>query len=201
MIIGRFSTMHRIIVFLITITSLVCASTVQSQLKAGNTDSQPRVVLRKLFPPVYPQMASIAGVAGDVNLQVLVHPDGTIEIVRATSGHPILIQAALESARKSQFDCWNCDAAESRSLIYAFRLSGQAPDPCCCSCNPASLQVDHFTVSQGSNGEDYVTVTASPVCVCPDACTLAWAKAHPKRVRSAKCLYLWKCGARTLGVY
>src|SRR5262245_13552598 len=79
------------------------------QARPDNGDSAPQVVLEKLTPPAYPQMAKIAQIAGEVVLKVYVHPDGSIESVTALSGHPILIQAAVESANRSQFKCSGCN--------------------------------------------------------------------------------------------
>lgn len=49
--------------------------------------------------PVYPAMAKIAHVQGDVVLQAVISKTGTIENLHAVSGHPILIQAAMEAVR------------------------------------------------------------------------------------------------------
>lgn len=56
--------------------------------------------------PVYPQMAKIAHVQGDVVLQALISKGGTIENLRAISGHPILIQAAMDAVRQWRYKPW-----------------------------------------------------------------------------------------------
>ncbi|HEY6351008.1 MAG TPA: energy transducer TonB [Candidatus Angelobacter sp.] len=56
--------------------------------------------------PVYPQMAKIAHVQGDVVLQALISKQGTIENLRAISGHPILIQAAMDAVRAWRYKPW-----------------------------------------------------------------------------------------------
>lgn len=56
--------------------------------------------------PVYPQMAKIAHVQGDVVLQALISKTGTIENLRAISGHPILIQAAMDAVRAWRYKPW-----------------------------------------------------------------------------------------------
>jgi len=53
--------------------------------------------------PQYPQMAKIAHVQGDVVLQALISKNGSIENLRAVSGHPILIQAAMEAVRQWRY--------------------------------------------------------------------------------------------------
>lgn len=47
--------------------------------------------------PVYPQMAKIAKVEGDVVIKAYITKAGSIENLRAVSGHPILIQSAMDA--------------------------------------------------------------------------------------------------------
>ena len=53
--------------------------------------------------PQYPQMAKVAHVQGDVVLQALISKGGAIENLRAVSGHPILIQAAMEAVKQWRY--------------------------------------------------------------------------------------------------
>jgi protein TonB len=53
--------------------------------------------------PTYPQMARIAHIQGDVILQATISKTGTVENLRAISGHPILIQAALDAVRQWKY--------------------------------------------------------------------------------------------------
>ena len=53
--------------------------------------------------PAYPQMARIAHIQGDVVLQATISKSGSIENLRAVSGHPILIQAALDAVRQWKY--------------------------------------------------------------------------------------------------
>jgi len=59
-------------------------------------------LINKVEPP-YPQMAKIAHVQGDVVLQALISKSGAIENLRAVSGHPILIQAAMDAVRQWRY--------------------------------------------------------------------------------------------------
>lgn len=69
--------------------------------------------------PVYPQMAKIAHVQGDVVLQALISKTGTIENLRAISGHPILIQAAMDAVRQWRYNPWvlNGESVEVETTI------------------------------------------------------------------------------------
>jgi protein TonB len=53
--------------------------------------------------PAYPQMAKIAHVQGDVILQATISKNGTITNLRAVSGHPILIQAAMDAVKEWRY--------------------------------------------------------------------------------------------------
>lgn len=68
-------------------------------------NQQGEVALIRLSPPIYPPLARQALVMSDVQLQVQIRPDGTLDSAEVISGHPMLKQAALESAQKSQFIC------------------------------------------------------------------------------------------------
>jgi protein TonB len=59
-------------------------------------------LIRKVDPP-YPNMARIAHIQGDVVLQATISKQGTIENLRGVSGHPILIQAAMEAVRQWRY--------------------------------------------------------------------------------------------------
>jgi TonB family protein len=174
-----------------------------AQAGADNASSAPHAVLTKLFPPTYPPLAGQAMIAGDVKLEVSVHPDGNIESVTIISGHPMLVQAALDSAKKSQFECRGCAANSSLSLTFSFQVAqGEAdPDPCCCTYNPAKPRNDTAPTPTLTQTENHViiTITTPHSCVCPDACDIRWAEGHSK-FRSAKCLFLWKCGHRVVAI-
>ena len=53
--------------------------------------------------PTYPNMARVAHIQGDVVLQATISKQGSIENLRGVSGHPILIQAAMEAVRQWKY--------------------------------------------------------------------------------------------------
>jgi TonB family protein len=53
--------------------------------------------------PVYPQMARIAHIQGDVVLQVTINRRGQIQRTRIVSGHPILVQAAMDAVKEWRY--------------------------------------------------------------------------------------------------
>lgn len=64
---------------------------VGGNVQAANLVSQVR--------PVYPPEAKQAGIQGTVQLQVILGKDGKVQDIKALSGHPLLVQAALDAVR------------------------------------------------------------------------------------------------------
>jgi len=50
--------------------------------------------------PVYPPLAKQARVQGTVQLSVQIGPDGTVQDVQLLSGHPLLVQAAIDAVKQ-----------------------------------------------------------------------------------------------------
>ena len=59
-------------------------------------------LLRKIEPQ-YPQMAKIAHIQGDVILAATISKNGVIENLHSVSGHPILVQAAMEAVKQWKY--------------------------------------------------------------------------------------------------
>lgn len=53
--------------------------------------------------PVYPRIAILTGIQGEVRLHAIIAKDGTIQSLSVSSGHPILAQAALEAVRQWRY--------------------------------------------------------------------------------------------------
>ncbi len=139
----------------------------------------PFLVIAKLPPPVYPAIARAAQVAGDVKLTITLQADGTINSVHAISGPPMLRDHAEELARQAQFECKGCKAEPTSfplTIRYAMAL------PAACNHDPSYPRLAQ------SNGVIVVTDQAGMFC---DP-----AADNRTRVRSFKCLYLWRCGWR-----
>jgi len=143
---------------------------------------QTGVVLVKLSPPVYPPLARQARIMGDVEIQLSIRKDGSVESAALLSGHPMLAPGALASAKQSQFECKDCsDEVTSYTLTYAFHIDEE------CRFGPNCEHLERPPKLEQSPGS--VVLTVEPPCECDPAETITIVK-H----RSMKCLYLWKCG-------
>lgn len=142
-------------------------------------------VLFELSQPVYPPLARQANIYGDVSVAVTVHPDGKTEV--AFEGvHPMLKQAALDSAQKSRFECCECDSTVAYQLIYSFRLA-KGSDCCSAMSLPARVTLEPQPSAQNIQRQSRITIAADEICLCDPPAQLT------KKSRSLKCLYLWKC--------
>lgn len=149
-----------------------------AQAPSSPDASQPEVVLTKLSPVVFPPLARMANIVGEVRVQVGIRKDGSVASAELISGHPMLKQAALESAQQSQFECRGCgEAVTSYLLTYTFEIKD---DGNCCD---AQSRAPEVTQMQG-----HITIVSAQICICDPASTLT------RKVHSAKCFYLWKCG-------
>jgi protein TonB len=53
--------------------------------------------------PVYPELAKRAGIQGTVRMEAIISRDGTIESLRVTSGHTLLVKAAVDAVRQWRY--------------------------------------------------------------------------------------------------
>ncbi len=165
----------------------------------SQSKSQPKpeaeIIISTLFPPVYPPLAKQTRISGEVQLIVEVGKDGSVTAPVVVQGHPLLAQAAIDSARKSKFECRNCtDEAVFYRLTYSFQLG---PTSYCAEATNGikdnEKEEPYPRVSQSQNS---VTLTDRPVGTCDLA-----GKIEYKNVHSIKCLYIWRCASpRPIGI-
>ena len=166
------------------ITGIFLASLTSAAQDSASADTpQAGVVLVKVSPPVYPPLARQAHISGDVKLDIHIRADGSVSSVDLFSGHPILATAAVDSAKKSQFECRRCNEdGHSYSLTYAFKVADSG------NCCTAHERLPEVTQSSG-----LITISAPALCICDPAASITRLKR-----RSAKCLYLWRCASRVI---
>jgi len=155
-----------------------CLGNALAQISSPLATSESEVVLAKLSPVVFPPLARMANIFGEVRIQVAIRKDGSVASAELVSGHPMLKQAALESAQTSQFECRGCsDAVTPYLLTYTFEIKD---DGNCCDAHSHAPEV--------TQAQAHITIVSTKFCICDPSSTLT------KKVRSAKCFYLWKCG-------
>jgi TonB family protein len=154
--------------------------------------STPRVIVSKLSPPTYPRLALQARIAGSVEMNIAVRPDGNVESIALVSGHPMLKSTAIESAQKTQFECKDC---REPSMLYHMTYKFELGDALGCK----GIDADGYDIYDASGGaqvtqtQAVVTIRGRPYATCDPTEKISFLK-----FRSAKCLYLWRCGKRQL---
>jgi TonB family protein len=59
--------------------------------------------------PVYPPIAKASRVQGSVIMKALIKEDGSVNNLRVISGHPMLVQSALDAVRQWHYDATLCE--------------------------------------------------------------------------------------------
>ena len=158
---------------------------------AVGSDVQPEgVVLTVLSRPTYPPLARQARISGDVDLMLRIRQDGSIGSAVVVSGHPLLAQNAIDSAQRSRFECRKCsETLTSFRLVYTFHLVGPKTS-CGAKEDGPEKSESSDQIPRVAQLLNHVTLVdqSGPVSICDPGPDVKY------KVRSAKCLYLWKCG-------
>jgi hypothetical protein len=166
-----------LVVSLLATFTCVAAAVEQQKPNAEQAEKveSAAAVIVNLFEPRYPPLALMANVFGDVHLKLGIRKDGSVESAIVLSGHPLLRDAALNSARQSRFDCAGCrDEVSFYSMVYSFQLVAGPDFPC---------SESHLRIVRSENR---ITLIGEPRVVHPYFSSL--------KAPSLKCLYLWNCG-------
>ena len=164
--------MNRIILALVAV-GWTCGSIAAQEV-------QPQVTIVKLATPTYPPMALAARVWGEVSLDVTLAPDGTAKTVAVQSGPPMLRQTVVDSATQSQYQANVENSTGTYRVVYDFVLDQTTK----CEHDDSYPRVKHEA--------NTVTITEQNVPLCDPSAVI-----ETIRFRSAKCIYLWKCGSKT----
>jgi TonB family protein len=133
----------------------------------------------KLTPPNYPPIARVAHVTGEVHLEIKLSNHGSVEDIQVMDGPVMLREAAVNSAKTSQFEL---EGTQNDRTSYALAYNFVVDATACGEANDPSYP--HVSYEPGT-----VTIAEKVVPLCDPGADI--------KVRSAKCLFLWKCGWKT----
>jgi periplasmic protein TonB len=71
------------------------------RIRVGGNVAEAKIINR--VQPVYPPLAKQARVSGTVRLNAVISRDGSIQDLQVVSGHPLLVQAALQAVRQWRY--------------------------------------------------------------------------------------------------
>ena len=83
-------------------------------------------LIRKV-QPAYPQLARTARIQGSVVLQAVISKEGAIENLKVLTGHPMLVQSAIDAVRQWRYRPYilNGDPIEVETqIVVNFSLAG-----------------------------------------------------------------------------
>jgi TonB family protein len=92
----------RCMLALVAVVSFAGMRQSQELRKVSNEEATER--LTKRVPPQYPPLALTAHIQGSVAIEITITETGSVENMRALSGHPILVQSAMDAVRQWEFD-------------------------------------------------------------------------------------------------
>lgn len=95
-----------IVLAVLTIYEMFLVSSAYSQAGSGPTSVNPTTAEAQLLqrvPPAYPPLAQQARVQGPVVLDVVIGTDGSVTEVRVISGHPMLVQSAVDAVKQWKY--------------------------------------------------------------------------------------------------
>jgi periplasmic protein TonB len=75
---------------------------IREPIRVGGRIRAPRLVRR--VDPVYPPLAVQARVQGEVVIDAVIETDGSVAELHVVSGHPLLIQSALDAVRRWHYE-------------------------------------------------------------------------------------------------
>ena len=93
----------RRIACVVCIGAIVCSSVAAQSTTEKIPFAEAEAHLVDHAAPSVPPLAKAARIGGTVKLEVTVSPNGDVTSVKVLSGHPMLVQAAVESVRKWKF--------------------------------------------------------------------------------------------------
>lgn len=86
---------------------------------------QHKISVQTYEVPIYPPIANVAHISGDVRLALNVAADGTITNVKVVSGPLMLVQSAKDAIIKWRFHCDDCNygASFTHEFVLGYRLN------------------------------------------------------------------------------
>ncbi len=89
----------------------------------------PRLVRR--VQPVYPALAKSMRIQGTVRLSAVIDEDGTVAALKLISGHPLLVNAAIDAVKQWQYRAGTFNGRPVRAVIpveVTFQISHDAAE-------------------------------------------------------------------------
>jgi protein TonB len=93
------------------------AAAATGPVRVGGNVREPRVV--RVVPPVFPKLALQARVTGTVVLEAIVNEKGLVEQIKVVSGHPLLVEAAIDAVKQWEYEPTQLDGVPTAVILTA----------------------------------------------------------------------------------
>jgi TonB family protein len=110
--------MKKIVVVLIGAVALLIGTTMSAPA-AHTQDTIGGRKVKSKATPVYPELARKMNISGTVKVEVVITPKGDVKSAKATGGHPLLIDAAVDAAKRYKFEA----ASDETTTTIPFNFS------------------------------------------------------------------------------
>jgi hypothetical protein len=152
---------------------------------AGQAAEEVKTEIFEVKSAYYPPIALAARVSGDVMVNVSVK-EGLVQSEEIVSGPPMLREAVINSIKASSFNCRSC-SAQTYSLVVTYRFRAETGD-CAGNYEPLPESQPQLLYPQVTHTQNTVNIVGRVVMLCDPAGSV--------KVRSIRCLYLWRCKLR-----
>lgn len=117
---------------LLSFAAFASAQAESAQTNAASTPANVQLLQR--VPPTYPPLARQARIQGGVVLDVVIGTDGSVNSATVVSGHPLLVQSAVDAVKQWKYKPYVLDgrAVEVRTKIavqFALHADGEPDTP------------------------------------------------------------------------
>ncbi len=85
------------IVIIALLAVMVAVQTASAQDESGRK-------VKTRVAPAYPELARKMNVSGVVKVQITIAPNGTVKSAKALGGHPLLIDPAVDAAKRWKYE-------------------------------------------------------------------------------------------------
>lgn len=104
-------------IFVVVAAGLFALSLVSAQ----TMNDEGKRKLKSKAAPTYPEIARRMNITGKVKIEVAITPDGRVRSAKAIGGHPLLVQACLDTVKDWKYE----PAGGETTQIVEFEFRGQ----------------------------------------------------------------------------
>ncbi len=94
---------------------VLSAGALLAEMRVSTSDALKAAVSRPA--PQYSPIARQMKVAGHVEIEAVVNPDGNVDTAKAVSGNPLLTQSAIQAVQKWKFTPFTANGEATKAVV------------------------------------------------------------------------------------